>query len=43
VTYVTDRIESAMAQAKAAAGDRDVIVWARLLDLAGLRAEIIAE
>ena len=43
VTYVTDGIESAMAQAKAAAGDRDVMVHGAYTAQKALEAGILDE
>ena len=43
VTYVTDGIESAMAQAKAAAGDRDVMVHGAYTAQRALEAEVLDE
>ncbi|MFI9848490.1 dihydrofolate reductase family protein [Nonomuraea sp. NPDC051941] len=43
VTYVTDGIESAMAQAKAAAGDRDVLVQGGDTAQRALEAEVLDE
>ena len=43
VTYVTDGIESAMAQAKAAAGDRDVMVHGAYTAQRALQASVLDE
>src|SRR6478672_11716308 len=43
VTYVTDGIESAMAQAKAAAGDRDVMVHGAYTAQRALQAGVLDE
>ena len=43
VTYVTDGIESAMAQAKAAAGDRDVLVHGAYTAQRALEAGVLDE
>jgi dihydrofolate reductase len=43
VTYVTDGIESAMAQAKAAAGDRDVLVHGAYTGQRALEAGVLDE
>ena len=43
VTYVTDGIESAMAQAKAAAGDRDVLVHGAYTAQQALEAGVLDE
>ena len=43
VTYVTDGIESAMAQAKAAAGDRDVVVHGAYTAQRALAAGVLDE
>lgn len=43
VTYVTDGIESAMAQAKAAAGDRDVLVHGAVTAQRALAAGVLDE
>ncbi len=43
VTYVTDGIESAMAQAKAAAGDRDVLVHGAYTAQRALQAGVLDE
>jgi dihydrofolate reductase len=43
VTYVTDGIESAMAQAKAAAGDRDVLVQGAYTAQRALEAGVLDE
>ena len=43
VTYVTDGIESAMAQAKAAAGDRDVLVHGAYTSQRALEAGVLDE
>ncbi|GAA1023677.1 deaminase [Acrocarpospora pleiomorpha] len=43
VTYVTDGIESAMAQAKAAAGDRDVLVHGAYTAHRALKAGVLDE
>ena len=43
VTYVTDGIESAMAQAKAAAGDRDVLVHGAYTAKRALEAGVLDE
>ncbi len=43
VTYVTDGIESAMAQAKAAAGDRDVLVHGAYTAQKALEAGVLDE
>lgn len=43
VTYVTDGIESAMAQAKAAAGDRDVLVHGAYTAQTALEAGVLDE
>lgn len=43
VTYVTDGIESAMAQAKAAAGDRDVQVRGGYTAQRALEAKVLDE
>ena len=43
VTYVTDGIESAMAQAKAAAGDRDVVVHGAYTAQHALEADVLDE
>ena len=43
VTYVTDGIESAMAQAKAAAGDRDVMVHGAYTGQRALEAGVLDE
>jgi dihydrofolate reductase len=43
VTYVTDGIESAMAQAKAAAGDRDVVVHGAYTAQRALEAGVLDE
>jgi dihydrofolate reductase len=43
VTYVTDGIVSAMAQAKAAAGDRDVLVHGAYTAQAALAADVLDE
>ena len=43
VTYVTEGIESAMAQAKAAAGDRDVLVHGGYTAQQALRAGVLDE
>src|SRR5258707_12776390 len=43
VTYVTDGIESAMAQAKAAAGERNVMVHAAYTAQSALKAGVLDE
>jgi dihydrofolate reductase len=43
VTYVTDGIESAMTQAKAAAGDRDVLVHGAYTAQRALQAGVLDE
>jgi dihydrofolate reductase len=43
VTYVTDGIEDAMAQAKAAAGDRDVLVHGAYTAQRALEAGVLDE
>lgn len=43
VTYVTDGIESAMAQAKAAAGDRNVLVHGAYTAQRALEASVLDE
>jgi dihydrofolate reductase len=43
VTYVTDGIESAMAQAKDAAGDRDVMVLGAYTAQKALEASVLDE
>jgi dihydrofolate reductase len=43
VTYVTDGIESAMAQAKAAAGDHDVVVHGAYTAQRALAAGVLDE